>query len=152
MGGGGGGGGGVEGGGEGGGGWGGGGGGGGVGWEGGGVGGGGWAGGGGVGGGCGCGGGGGMWSFDRLRMGPFDRLRTGAPRQAQDVGPPTGTGWAVWDWRIEAFWVRIDEIVVRISESDSKGNPTRVADIARQVKDYLVEIEKLRSEVDIATR
>mgnify|MGYP000392063523 FL=1 len=47
---------------------------------------------------------------------------------------------------------RIDEIVVRISESDSKGNPTRVADMARQVKDYLVEIEKLRSEVDIATR
>ena len=47
---------------------------------------------------------------------------------------------------------RIDEIVERIGESDSKGNPTRVADMARQVKDYLVEIEKLRSEVEIATR
>lgn len=47
---------------------------------------------------------------------------------------------------------RIDEIVERIGEVDSKGNPTRVADMARQVKDYLVEIEKLRSEVDIATR
>jgi hypothetical protein len=47
---------------------------------------------------------------------------------------------------------RIDEFVERIGEVDSKGNPTRVADTARQVKDCLVEIEKLRSEVDIATR
>lgn len=47
---------------------------------------------------------------------------------------------------------RIDEFVERIGEVDSKGNPTRVADMARRVKDYLVEIEKLRSEVDIATR
>ena len=47
---------------------------------------------------------------------------------------------------------RIDEILERIGEVDSKGKPTRVADMARDVNDYLVEIEKLRSEVDIATR
>ena len=47
---------------------------------------------------------------------------------------------------------RIDEIVGRIGDADSKGRPTRVADMARDVSDYLVEIEKLRSEVDIATR
>jgi hypothetical protein len=47
---------------------------------------------------------------------------------------------------------RIDEIIGRISETDSKGKPTRVADMARQVNDYLLEIEKLRSEVEIATR
>ncbi|MCZ6539500.1 MAG: hypothetical protein O6922_06710 [Chloroflexi bacterium] len=47
---------------------------------------------------------------------------------------------------------RIDEIIERIGEVDSKGKPIRVADMAREVNDYLVEIEKLRSEVDIATR
>lgn len=47
---------------------------------------------------------------------------------------------------------RIDEILGRIDETDSKGNPNRVADMARQVKDFLLEIEKLRSEVEIATR
>jgi hypothetical protein len=47
---------------------------------------------------------------------------------------------------------RIDEIIERIGESDSKGKPTRVADMARQVNDFLLEIEKLRSEVEIATR
>ncbi len=47
---------------------------------------------------------------------------------------------------------RIDEILERIGEVDSKGKPVRVARMARQVNDYLVEIEKLRSEVDIATR
>lgn len=47
---------------------------------------------------------------------------------------------------------RIDEFVERIGEVDSKGNPTRVPDMARRVKDYLVGIDKLRSEVDIATR
>ncbi len=47
---------------------------------------------------------------------------------------------------------RIDEILERIGEVDSKGKPIRVADMARKVNDYLVEIEKLRSEVDIATR
>ncbi len=47
---------------------------------------------------------------------------------------------------------RIDEILERIGEVDSKGKPTWVADMAREVSDYLVEIEKLRSEVDIATR
>lgn len=47
---------------------------------------------------------------------------------------------------------RIDEILERIGEIDSKGKPTRVAEMAREVNDYLVEIEKLRSEVDIATR
>ena len=47
---------------------------------------------------------------------------------------------------------RIDEILERIGDVDSKGKPTRVADMAREVNDYLVEIEKLRSEVDIATR
>ena len=43
---------------------------------------------------------------------------------------------------------RIDEILERIDETDSGGKATRVADMARQVKDYLVEIEKLRSEVE----
>ena len=47
---------------------------------------------------------------------------------------------------------RIDEILERIDETDSGGKATRVADMARQVKDYLVEIENLRSEVEIATR
>lgn len=47
---------------------------------------------------------------------------------------------------------RIDEILERIDETDSSGKATRVADMAQQVKDYLVEIEKLRSEVEIATR
>lgn len=47
---------------------------------------------------------------------------------------------------------RIDEILERIGEVDSKGKPIRVADMAREVNDYLVEIEKLRSEIDIATR
>ncbi|MBN4064955.1 hypothetical protein JYU04_04385 [Dehalococcoides mccartyi] len=47
---------------------------------------------------------------------------------------------------------RIDEILERIDESDSSGKPTRGANMAREVKDYLLEIEKLRSEVEIATR
>ena len=47
---------------------------------------------------------------------------------------------------------RIDEILDRIDETDCSGKPTRVADMARQVNDYLLEIEKLRSEVEIATR
>ena len=47
---------------------------------------------------------------------------------------------------------RIDEILERSGDLDSKGKPTRVADMAREVNDYLIEIEKLRSEVDIATR
>ena len=47
---------------------------------------------------------------------------------------------------------RIDEILGRIDDTDSKGKPTRVADMARQVNDYLLEIDKLRSEVEIATR
>ena len=47
---------------------------------------------------------------------------------------------------------RIDEILEQIDDTDSKGKPTRVAVMARQVNDYLLEIEKLRSEVEIATR
>jgi hypothetical protein len=47
---------------------------------------------------------------------------------------------------------RIDEIIVRIGETNSNGKPTQVADMARQVNDLLLEIEKLRSEVEIATR
>jgi uncharacterized coiled-coil protein SlyX len=47
---------------------------------------------------------------------------------------------------------RIDEIIGRIGETDSKGKPSRVADMARNVNDFLLEIEKLRSEVEIATR
>ena len=47
---------------------------------------------------------------------------------------------------------RIDEIIERIGETDSKGKPSRVVDMARDVNDYLLEIEKLRSEVEIATR
>lgn len=47
---------------------------------------------------------------------------------------------------------RIDELIGRISEADSKGKPTKAAELARQVNGYLVEIEKLRSEVEISTR
>jgi SMC interacting uncharacterized protein involved in chromosome segregation len=47
---------------------------------------------------------------------------------------------------------RIDEILERIGDTDSNGKATRVADMAREVNDYLLEIEKLRSEVEIATR
>ncbi|HIK89309.1 MAG TPA: hypothetical protein EYG09_06650 [Dehalococcoidia bacterium] len=48
---------------------------------------------------------------------------------------------------------RIDEIIERIGETDSKGKPNnKVADMARQVNDFLFEIEKLRSEVETATR
>jgi len=47
---------------------------------------------------------------------------------------------------------RIDEILERIGETDSNGKPNKVADMARQVNDLLLEIEKLRSEVEIATR
>ncbi|MDA1280151.1 MAG: hypothetical protein O3B95_08970 [Chloroflexi bacterium] len=47
---------------------------------------------------------------------------------------------------------RIDELLGLIGEVDSAGKPTRGANLARRVNDYLVEIEKLRSEVEIATR
>jgi hypothetical protein len=47
---------------------------------------------------------------------------------------------------------RIDEILKRIADVDSNSKPTRAADMARQVNDFLLEIEKLRSEVEIATR
>ena len=47
---------------------------------------------------------------------------------------------------------RIDELLELIGEVDSTGKPTRGANMARRVNDYLVEIEKLRSEVEIATR
>lgn len=47
---------------------------------------------------------------------------------------------------------RIDELLEHLDQQDSSGKPTRAADMARQVNDYLVEIEKLRSEVEVATR
>ena len=47
---------------------------------------------------------------------------------------------------------RIDRLLLRIDETTARGVPTRVAEIAGQVKDVLLEIEKLRSEVDVANR
>jgi len=47
---------------------------------------------------------------------------------------------------------RIDELLELIGDIDSSGKPTPGAGMARRVNDYLVEIEKLRSEIEIATR
>ncbi len=47
---------------------------------------------------------------------------------------------------------RIDELLANLDETNSRGNPTRHAQMAGEVQSYLVEIEKIRSEVEIATR
>ena len=47
---------------------------------------------------------------------------------------------------------RIDRLLLRIEETTPRGAPTRVAEIAARVQSLLVEIEKLRSEVEVANR
>ena len=47
---------------------------------------------------------------------------------------------------------RIERLLLRTDETTSRGTPTRVADLAGKVKSLLVEIEKLRSEIEIASR
>ena len=47
---------------------------------------------------------------------------------------------------------RIDRLLLRIDETTAAGVPTRVAELAGQVNGILVEIEKLRSEIDVANR
>ncbi|MEX0763344.1 MAG: hypothetical protein WD333_13030 [Dehalococcoidia bacterium] len=47
---------------------------------------------------------------------------------------------------------RIDELLEKLDETDDQGNPTRRAEMAERVKGYLTEVEKLRAEIEIATR
>jgi hypothetical protein len=47
---------------------------------------------------------------------------------------------------------RIDRLLLRIDETTANGIPARVAEIATQVNGILVEVEKLRSEIDVANR
>lgn len=47
---------------------------------------------------------------------------------------------------------RIDRLLLRIDETNSRGMPSRVSELAGQVKDLLVEIEKLRSELEVSGR
>ncbi len=47
---------------------------------------------------------------------------------------------------------RIDRLLLRREETNARGLPTRVADLAGKVSSILVEIEKLRAEVEVASR
>lgn len=47
---------------------------------------------------------------------------------------------------------RIDRLRLRCDETNARGIPTRVADLAGKVSSILVEIEKLRAEVEVASR
>lgn len=47
---------------------------------------------------------------------------------------------------------RIDRLRLRRDETNARGIPTRVADLAGKVSSILVEIEKLRAEVEVASR
>ncbi len=47
---------------------------------------------------------------------------------------------------------RIDRLLPRRDETNAKGMPTRVAELAGKVSSILVEIEKLRAEVEVASR
>lgn len=47
---------------------------------------------------------------------------------------------------------RIDELLEYLDETTSRGTPTRQAEMAGKVQGYLYEIEKLRSEVEVANR
>lgn len=47
---------------------------------------------------------------------------------------------------------RIDRLLLRRDETHSSGAPTRVAELAGQVSSVLVEIEKLRAEIEVASR
>ncbi len=47
---------------------------------------------------------------------------------------------------------RIDELLTNLDEKDSLGIPTRFALMAAEVQGYVIEIAKLRAEVEIANR
>jgi SMC interacting uncharacterized protein involved in chromosome segregation len=47
---------------------------------------------------------------------------------------------------------RVDELLEYLDETTSRGVPTRQAEMAAKVQGYLFEIEKLRSEVEVANR
>ena len=47
---------------------------------------------------------------------------------------------------------RIDELLLKLNEIGSRGGPTRHARLAAQVQAHLVEIAKLRAEVEVANR
>jgi hypothetical protein len=47
---------------------------------------------------------------------------------------------------------RIERLLLKIDETTARGGPTRSAELASKTKDLLVEIEKLRSEIEVASR
>ena len=47
---------------------------------------------------------------------------------------------------------RIDRLLLRADETNARGAPTRVAELAGKVSSLLVEIEKYRSEIEVASR
>lgn len=47
---------------------------------------------------------------------------------------------------------RIDRLLLRREETNARGIPTRVSDLAGKVSSILVEIEKLRAEIEVASR
>ena len=47
---------------------------------------------------------------------------------------------------------RIDELLAKLDEKNSRGIPTRFAMMATEVQGYMIEIAKLRAEVEIANR
>lgn len=47
---------------------------------------------------------------------------------------------------------RIDRLLLRREETNARGAPTRISDLAGKVSSMLVEIEKLRSEIEVASR
>lgn len=47
---------------------------------------------------------------------------------------------------------RIDRLLLRRDETNARGMPSRVAELASKVSSILVEIEKLRAEVEVASR
>ncbi|MDA1297574.1 MAG: hypothetical protein O3B04_06180 [Chloroflexi bacterium] len=47
---------------------------------------------------------------------------------------------------------RIDRLLLRRDETNARGAPTRVSDLAGKVSSMLIEIEKLRSEIEVASR
>jgi len=47
---------------------------------------------------------------------------------------------------------RVDELFEFLDETTPRGAPTRQAEMAGKVQGYLLEIEKLRSEVEVANR
>lgn len=47
---------------------------------------------------------------------------------------------------------RIDRLLLRRDETNARGVPTRVSDLAGKVSSLLIEIEKLRSEIEVTSR